>query len=132
MNWYATAKAVHVACVALSIAGFVSRYALARRGSPLMQHRLARVAPHVNDTALLGAAIVMLWAGGLNPFGIPWLAAKIAGLLAYIVLGMVALRRGRTPAMRDAAFVAALASYAYVVSIALTKSPLGPFAALGL
>src|SRR5512139_1445543 len=122
MNWYTTAKAIHVACVGLSIAGFVTRYALLRRSSALVAHRFARVAPHVNDTLLLGAAIVMLWVGSLDPLAIPWLSAKIAGLIVYIALGMIALRHGRTPGIRDGAFLAALASFGYVVAVAFSKS----------
>ena len=130
MSGYLLAKWVHVAAVTLSIAGFITRYRLASRGSRLLWHPLARVAPHVNDTVLLGAAIVMLILAGINPLAVPWLGAKIVGLLAYIVLGMVALRRGRTPAIRAAAFYAALACFAYVVSVAVVKSPLGILAAL--
>ncbi len=130
MNWYLTAKAIHVACVGVSIAGFVARYALARRGSALVRHRLVRVAPHVNDTLLLAAAIAMLWIGGLNPITLPWLSAKILGLIVYIVLGTVALRRGRTPRTRRIAFIAALTSFGYVVAVALSKSPFGPLARL--
>jgi len=128
MNWYISAKAIHVACVIASITGFVARYELARRGSALVRHRSVRVAPHVNDTLLLAAAIVMLRAGGLNPVALPWLAAKIAGLIVYIVLGMVALRHGRTAETRRVAFVAALVTFAYVVAVALSKSPFGPLA----
>jgi len=128
MNWYITAKAIHVACVTASIIGFVARYDLARRGSALVRHRSMRVAPHVNDTLLLAAAIVMLWAGGLNPVALPWLSAKIVGLLLYIGLGMVALRHGRTAEVRRAAFLAALVTFAYVVAVALNKSPFGPLA----
>jgi uncharacterized membrane protein SirB2 len=128
MNWYTTAKTIHVACVGLSIAGFAARYALLRRGSTLVGQRFVRVAPHVNDTLLLGAAIVMLWAGGLNPFAVPWLSAKIAGLIVYIALGMIALRHGRSAGIRGGAFLAALASFGYVVTVAFSKNPLGPLA----
>jgi len=60
-----------------------------------------------------------------------WLTAKVMGLLAYIGLGMVALKPGRPRGVRLLAFVAALAAFAYIVSVALTKNPLGWLAALG-
>ena len=47
------------------------------------------------------------------------------GLVGYIVLGTVALKRGRTRAMRIAAFVAALVVFGYIVAVAVTKSPWG-------
>jgi len=73
----------------------------------------------------------MLLIARLDPLAVPWLSAKIAGLIAYIVLGMLALRRGRTPTTRVVAFAAALASFGYVVTVALSKNPLGMAAWLG-
>ena len=131
MNWYATAKLIHVTCVGLSIAGFVTRFALAMQGSRLLLHPVARVAPHVVDTILLGAAIAMVGLARWNPLSAPWLSAKIAGLVAYILLGMIAMRRGRPRAVRAAALIGAVMTFAYVVSVALTKSALGPAAWLG-
>ncbi|MCC6534949.1 MAG: SirB2 family protein [Burkholderiales bacterium] len=131
MDWYATAKSVHVVCVALSITGFVTRFALAARGATVLDHPLARVLPHVNDTVLLGAAAGMLVVLRVNPFSVAWLSAKIAGLILYILLGMVALRRGRTARQRTAAFVTAVATFGYIVAVAIGKSVLGPFAWLG-
>jgi uncharacterized membrane protein SirB2 len=60
----------------------------------------------------------------LSPIAHPWLAAKIAGLLAYIVLGAIALRRGRTKRIRTAALLAALVVFGYIVGTALQRDPL--------
>lgn len=130
MNAYLVAKAIHVTCVALSIGGFVARFGLARVRPEILRHRVLRVVPHVNDTLLLAAAIAMLVVAQWNVFEMPWLLAKIVGLLVYIAFGMVALRRGRTLGARVAAFVGALAVFGYVVSVALTKSVAGPFGRL--
>jgi uncharacterized membrane protein SirB2 len=59
-----------------------------------------------------------------------WLLAKIIGLVAYIGLGMVALKPGRPPAQRALAWLAALAVFGYIVSVALTRNPLGFIALL--
>ena len=131
MSVYAIAKWVHVACVVLSVTGFSLRYGLSVRASPLQRHAVARIAPHVNDTILLAAAITMLLSAGINPIGVPWLLAKIVGLLGYIALGMVALRFGRSSGVRTAAFCAALLCFGYVVSVAITKNPLGLLVWLG-
>ena len=56
--------------------------------------------------------------------------AKIVGLLAYIGLGMLALKPGRPLALRGGAFVAALATFSWIVSVALSKNPLGWLAGL--
>jgi len=127
---YTALKHLHVACVVLSLTGFVLRFALTARGSAFMQRRVARTAPHVIDTVLLAAAIGMLIVGAMNPLDQPWLLAKIAGLLAYIVFGVFALRRARSSAGRVGALIAALASFAFVVAAALTKSAWGPLALL--
>ena len=86
--------------------------------------RPVRIAPHVIDTIFLLSGIAMLVVLSLNPLTQSWLVAKFAGLLAYIVLGMFALRRGPTLAHRKLAFVGALAVYAYIVGVALAHSPL--------
>jgi uncharacterized membrane protein SirB2 len=121
---YATLRFVHVVAVALSGAGFVLRYALSVTGR-LPRHGWIRVAPHAVDTLLLASALAMAWIGGLRPLEVPWLEAKLLGLLLYIVAGSIALKRGRTPRIRAAAFAAALFTYAWIVSVALTKNPLG-------
>lgn len=130
MNAYMIAKVVHVTCAAVSIAGFVTRFALALHRPEMLRHRAFRVIPHVNDTLLLAAAIVMLMVAQWNILDMPWLAAKVAGLVVYIGLGLVALRLGRTRRVRMIAFVGALIVFGYIVSVALHKSVAGPFARL--
>jgi len=130
MNWYLAAKYLHVTCVTLSITGFAVRFVLTTRSSPLMTHPFARVAPHINDTVLLGAAVAMLVMAGIDPLQATWLRAKILGLLVYVLLGIVALRRARTTFGRSLAFAAAVLSFAYLVSVALMKTPWGVLALL--
>ena len=89
--------------------------------SPRLRDRWVRVVPHTNDTLLLFAAVAMLVVGGINPLAQPWLIAKILGLLAYIGLGTVALKRGKTKALRIKALVAAVGVFAYIVAVAITK-----------
>jgi uncharacterized membrane protein SirB2 len=55
--------------------------------------------------------------------------AKLAGLIVYIGLGLLALRPGRSLEFRAAAWVAALFTVGWIVSVAITKSPMGFFAA---
>jgi uncharacterized membrane protein SirB2 len=122
---YLTVKWLHVGCVALSFAGFAARGALMLAGSPLLGTRFVRVAPHIVDTLLLASALWLAWMIGQYPFVHGWLTAKVLGLLAYIVLGSIALKRGRTPRLRAVAFVAALATAGYIVSVALTHDARG-------
>ncbi|MCK6405111.1 MAG: SirB2 family protein [Rhodocyclaceae bacterium] len=122
---YLLLKHLHVTAVVVSGIGFFLRGLLMLRDSPLLQRRVLKVAPHVIDTVLLGSAVAMAVMSSQYPFVQPWLTAKFFGLLAYIFLGMMALKRGRTKAQRAAWFSAALLSFAYIVSVALTRSPWG-------
>ncbi len=122
---YTTLKLLHQGAVAVSIAGFLARGTGALAGATWTRSRVARTLPHVVDTALLASAIALAWMLQMNPLVTPWLAAKIVGLLAYIGLGMVALKPGRPLALRATAWVAALLCFAQIVATAITKSPLG-------
>jgi uncharacterized membrane protein SirB2 len=122
---HALVKHLHVGCAALSLGGFAARGGLMLAGSPLLEARFVRVAPHVVDTLLLASAAWLAWFTGQYPFVHGWLTAKVLALLAYILLGTVALKRGRTKPIRAAAFAAALLAAAYIVSVALTRDPLG-------
>jgi len=117
---YPVVRALHVGSAALSIAGFAARGALMLADSPWLRARVVRVAPHVVDTLLLASAVWLAWFLGQIPFVHAWLTAKVLALLAYIVLGALALRRGKTKRVRAAAFAAALAVAAYIVAVALT------------
>ena len=122
---YVTLKAVHIACAIVSIAGFALRGVLMLADSPLLATRFARVAPHVVDTVLLASALWLAALIGQYPFVEGWLTAKVLALIAYIVLGAVALKRARGKAGRAGAFALALGAAAYIVSVALTRDPLG-------
>ena len=120
---YLALKHLHITCVVLSGLGFCLRGWWMLVESPLRQHRLTRILPHLIDTTLLGSALAMAWLSGQYPFVSDWLTAKFFGLLAYIVLGSFALKRGRTRAIRARCLVLALLAYAYIVGVALTRSP---------
>lgn len=122
---YVLLKHLHVSFVVLSIAGFFSRGLLMMRASPLLQRRWVKVVPHVNDTGLLAAALGLVVVTGQYPFVHAWVTAKIFGLIAYIILGSVALKAGRTRGQRVAAWLGALAVFSWVVTVALTKNPWG-------
>ena len=122
-EYYQPLRALHVGAVCLSIGLFAVRGALRLAGSGSLQHRLLRVGPHVVDTVLLASATALTTVVHQYPFVDGWLTAKFFGLVAYVVLGSVALRRARTPAVRAAALVAALAVVAYIVGTALHHDP---------
>lgn len=122
---YQSVKWIHEAAVTLSFLGFFARGIGMLTESAWIRHRAARTWPHVIDTILLLSGVMLAWMLRLSPLETPWLLAKFAGLVAYIGLGTVALRAGRTKRQRAAAWVAALLTFGYIVSVALTKDPLG-------
>ena len=124
MSAYVFVKDIHLACVVLSLGGFAARGVLMLAGSPLLQARFVRIAPHVVDTVLLASAAWLAWALQQYPLVHGWLTAKLVGLIAYVLLGTIALRRGRTRAVRATAFAGALLAAAYIVAVALTRQPL--------
>ncbi|MGE5469251.1 MAG: SirB2 family protein [Bacteroidota bacterium] len=121
---YLALKYLHVSCVILSGFGFCLRGVWMLRQSPWLDRRLARTLPHVVDTLLLGSALGLAFWSGQYPLVDAWLTAKLGGLLTYILCGTLALKRGRTPAVRAVFFALALLAFAYIVSVALTKNPL--------
>jgi uncharacterized membrane protein SirB2 len=122
---YAALKLTHQVAVVLSVAGFAARGPAVFADAAWSHGRVARTLPHLVDTVLLGTALAMAWMLRLTPGNAPWLTAKIAGLLLYIALGMLALRPGRPLALRIAAWVAALCVVGWIASVALSKDALG-------
>jgi uncharacterized membrane protein SirB2 len=121
---YFLLKYAHVTCVVLSYLGFLLRGVWMIRASPLLQQRWVSIVPHVVDTLLLASAVALAALLRQYPFVQPWLTAKVIALVAYIVLGVFALRRGRTRRVRIAAWIAAQAVFFYIVAVAVTRSPL--------
>ena len=94
------------------------------RGSTMLHQRWVRVMPHVVDTVLLASALTLVVWSRQIPFQQAWLGAKVLALFAYIVLGSIALKRGKTPQKRVLAFVAALLVFGYIVAVALSRQVL--------
>ncbi len=121
---YLTLKLLHVTSVALSYALFVTRGFWMMRASPLLEQRWVKIVPHVVDTVLLASAVTMAIISAQYPFRSNWLTAKVIALLVYIVLGTIALKRGKTRQARIVAWIAAQAVFFYIVAVAVTRQPL--------
>jgi uncharacterized membrane protein SirB2 len=120
---YLVIKYLHVTCVVISITGFVLRGLLMFADSPIQKQKWLRWAPHVNDSLLLAAAITLSLWSGQYPLVEPWLTAKIFGLIAYIILGSIALDARRGKAIRFLAWLSALLTFAYIAAVALSRNP---------
>ena len=123
-------KYVHLTSVALSLAGFFLRGILMIRASPLINARWIRVLPHINDTVLLVAALSLAVMSEQYPFVDNWVTAKVLGVIAYIILGSLALRPGLAHRMRIVCWLVAMAVFGWIVSVALSRQPAGFLAVL--
>lgn len=120
---YAAIKMIHVTSVIISYLLFTLRGVWMLQGSAALQQRWVKIVPHVVDTVLLTSAIALVMAIDQDPLTNSWLSAKVIGLLFYIGLGMVALKRGKTRRTKITAWIAAQVVFFYIVLVALTKSP---------
>jgi uncharacterized membrane protein SirB2 len=121
MPSYIAIKHLHMTSAAISGLFFIVRGIWKMRGSAMLQRRWVRIVPHLVDTVLLASALIMVFWSGQYPFQQGWLTAKVLALLGYIVLGSIALKRGKTPLGRTLAFAAAIVVFAYIVAVALTR-----------
>ena len=116
-------KFAHVATVIASFSLFFLRGLWMMYAPKRLGWRWVRIVPHVIDTGLLGSAIALAVLTAQYPFSQPWLTAKVSGLMLYIVLGTVAIKRGRTRRQRIVAWIAALVVFGYIVAVAATRNP---------
>lgn len=120
---YLLLKNVHVGLAMLSIGGFLLRAYWMTRNSRMLDRRIVRILPHAIDTAFLLSGIALVLLLQLRVTQSPWLLAKLLALVAYIVFGTIALKRGRTLRIRLAALLLAVLTFAYIVGAAVNKSP---------
>ena len=128
--WFLQILWLHIGCVIVSGSLFCVRGCMLLAGVPGANHMVLRSVSVVIDMTLLAAAIALTLIIHQYPFVQAWLTVKVILLVVYIALGTFALKRGRTRAIRGACFVAALAVYLFIVSVAYTQNPLGILARL--
>jgi len=119
IEYYLPIKHLHMTAVGLSIVLFIVRAYWSVSGSALLQRRWVRILPHVVDTVLLTCGVILAAIIGPNQ---PWILTKIVLLIAYIGVGTIAIKRGRTTRGKLTAAVIAVAIFAYIVGVAITKN----------
>lgn len=128
IEFYPQVKWLHVAMVLCSGGLFLLRGLLVQLGRP--QWAMAaplRYLSYSIDTTLLTAALMLLTILPHAVFANGWLWVKLGLLPVYVVLGSMALKRGRSPASRRNFYVAALLVYGFMISVARAHQPLGLF-----
>ncbi|QEY15725.1 regulator SirB [Cellvibrio sp. KY-GH-1] len=121
---YLALKHLHLTFVTLSLIFFVLRGIWLFLNSSLLAKKWAKILPHVISTLLLLSGVVLAVHLGLSPGSQPWLLAKIIALVVYIGLGVATFKVSNSN-LSKTLWVSALVVFAYMVSVAITKNPLG-------
>jgi uncharacterized membrane protein SirB2 len=95
------------------------------RDSELLQVKVVNRVPHVVDTILLGSALCLTLIIDQYPLSNDWLTAKLTAVILYILVGAVALKRGKTKQIRVVALILSLVIILYIVSVAYFHDPMG-------
>ncbi|TDI75703.1 MAG: regulator SirB [Betaproteobacteria bacterium] len=120
---YAALKIIHVISVIFSYLLFMLRGIWMMQNSSILQRRWVKILPHVIDTVLLASAVTLVTMIQQYPGMSTWLSTKIGGLLLYIILGMIALRFGKSRKIKIISWITAQIVFFYIVLVALTKNP---------
>lgn len=127
IEFYPQIRLVHIAAVIISGVLFACRGVGVLSGARWPMWAPLRHLTYTVDTVLLTAALMLATVLRQYPFVQAWLTVKVLLLVVYVVLGSFALKRGRTSAMRLYCFLAALAVYLFIVSVARAHHPAGFF-----
>lgn len=126
---YAILKHSHLLIIVIAFIAFFLRGILMMRQSPLANARLFRIVPHIFYTLLIATGVGLAWVLHYSPMQQPWLMAKIIALVVYVVLAVLTFKQPKL-AVRKLLWLLALVVFAYMVSVATSKNPLGFLASL--
>ena len=127
IEFYPQIKLAHIGLVLASGLLFAIRGLLVMLGQRWAMAAPLRWLSYTIDTSLLTAALMLLVVLQVYPFTTAWLATKLILLVVYVVLGSLALKRAKGRGMRLATYLAALAVFGFMYSVARAHHPLGVF-----
>ncbi len=119
MSGYLMVKHMHMTFAVLSLLLFVVRAGWAVSGSTMLTRPFFRIAPHVIDTLLLVCGLYLLHFIGMQPF----IIAKLIGLVLYIGLGTMAIKRANTSGQKAVFAILAVLVFVYILGAAIRHSP---------
>ena len=125
IEFYPQIKLFHMTLALLSGAIFAVRGGFALGGVRWPQALPVKWLSYTVDTALLTAALMLVTILPWAMFANGWLAAKLTLLVAYVALGVFAMRPARSRKTRAACYIAALLVFAAIYGIARAHHPLG-------
>ncbi len=130
IEFYPQIKWIHMAAVIASGSLFLLRGLAVQARARWPMVAPVRYVSYAIDSVLLAAALALVAILPTALYANGWLAVKLVLLVVYVGLGTFALKRGRTPRVRLATFLGALAVYGSMIAVARAHHPLGPLRAL--
>jgi len=121
---YDILKHTHLTAIGISFLLFFIRGYLIMRGSNAAKQKLFLIAPHIINLILIASGIGLAVLLHINPANQPWLAIKLIALIIYIALGIATFKHPKLQA-RKILWLLALIVFAFIVSVAKSKNPLG-------
>jgi uncharacterized membrane protein SirB2 len=115
-------KLLHLVFILLSISTFVGRVYLAEKQPEMLEQKWVKIGPHIINGLLLLSGFILVFQGSWLSAQYGWIIAKLIVLVAYVGLGIVAIKS--QGALRWKAFAGALACFVYIAVVAVTKNPL--------
>ena len=125
IEFYPELRLVHIAAVFASGGVFLIRGLALFSGAGWAMAAPVRYLSYTIDTVLLTAALMLMTVVQQYPFIHAWLTVKLLLLVVYIILGIVAFRTYHTRSVRLSCWMAALAVFAFIYSVARAHHPLG-------
>jgi uncharacterized membrane protein SirB2 len=130
IEFYPEIRLVHIAAVLASGGIFLLRGLAGTAGAGSLPGVLLRYLGYTADTVLLTAALMLMTIVQQYPFVHGWLTVKVVLLLVYLGLGVAAFSVARTSTMRLWLWIAGLAVFGFIYSVARAHHPLGFLACL--
>ena len=121
---YMAFKHLHLTAIALSLLFLILQVVAHLMDSKMKEAKWLKVLPHIINTVLIITAIGLCVTLAQYPFVHDWVTSKLIGLVAYILLAVVAVKWARTNAMRVFALIGAVAWLGLTGKIAITKTAL--------
>jgi uncharacterized membrane protein SirB2 len=128
IEFYPQIKSAHIAFVLASGLLFASRGLLVQVGHHVIAQCIpVRVLGYAIDVSLLTTALMLLSILPTAMFANGWLIVKLALLVAYVGLALLTMKHTHGRMSRLALYVAALATYVYMLGVARMHHPAGWF-----
>ncbi len=112
-------KILHLTFILLSISSFVARVFIAEKQPAMLEQKWLKIGPHILNSLLLLTGFTLVFQGSWLSGEYGWIVAKLIALVAYVGLGIVAIK-SEGP-LRWKAFAGALACFVYIALVAVSK-----------